>query len=97
MGNNPPLIIIGQRRGNSAGLQFDAPRWNCHLAGRIFGSMTTVTCQCGAIYQRLEEKGVFRVDKSSFNCYVCGKELESWSGARVIIFKLLKRPETDTD
>jgi hypothetical protein len=57
--------------------------------------MKAVTCQCGAIYQRLEEKG--RVDKRSFNCYVCGNELESWSSARVIIFKLLKRPETDTD
>jgi hypothetical protein len=58
--------------------------------------MKTVTCRCGAIYQRLEEKASFR-DNGNFNCYVCRKELESWSGARIIIFKLLKRPETDTD
>ena len=58
--------------------------------------MRTVTCQCGAIYQRLEEKAVFR-NNGSFNCYVCGQELEFWSDARNIIFKLLKRPETDTD
>jgi hypothetical protein len=58
--------------------------------------MKTVICQCGAIYERSEENGVFR-DKGSFNCYVCRQELESLSGSRVPIFKLIKRPETDTN
>jgi hypothetical protein len=58
--------------------------------------MKTVTCQCGAIYERSEEKGVFR-DKSSFNCFVCRQELEAWSETRIPVFKLIKRPETDTD
>ena len=58
--------------------------------------MKTVTCQCGAIYERTEEKVIFR-DKDGFNCHVCGQELESWSGSRIPIFKLVKRPETDTD
>ena len=58
--------------------------------------MKTVTCQCGAIYERTEEKGIFR-DKNSFNCHDCGQVLESWSGSRMPIFKLVKRPETDTD
>lgn len=57
---------------------------------------TTVTCQCGAIYERTEEKGIFR-DKDSFDCRVCGKELESWSGSRIPVFKLVKRPDTDTN
>ena len=58
--------------------------------------MKTVTCQCGAIYERSEGKGLFR-DTGSFSCYVCRQELESWSDSSIPIFKLIKRPETDTD
>ena len=64
--------------------------------------MSTVTCQCGALYERTEKKVIFR-DKDSFNCRFCGKELESWSGSRILLFRdiplfrLLKRPNTDTD
>jgi hypothetical protein len=58
--------------------------------------MKTVTCQCGAIYERTEKKVIFR-DSDSFACHVCGHKLESWSGSRIPIFKLVKRPETDTN
>jgi hypothetical protein len=57
--------------------------------------MKTVTCQCGAIYERTEEKVSFR-DSDRFACRICGHELESWSGFRIPIFKLVKRPDTDT-
>ncbi len=57
---------------------------------------TIVTCQCGAIYERTEDKVIFR-DKDRFACVACGKELESWSGSRIPVFKLVKRPDTDTN
>ena len=62
------------------------------------GIMKKVTCECGAIYERTEEKRIFR-DKDRFACYLCGRVLESWSAshARFPIFRLVKRPETDTD
>jgi hypothetical protein len=58
----------------------------------------TITCECGAIYERAEKSVVSR-DKDSFNCHICGHKLESWSGelSRIPVFKLMRRPETDTD
>jgi transposase-like protein len=61
-------------------------------------AMNTVICQCGAIYERAEQKAILR-EEGRFSCHVCGQNLESWSAshARKPTFKLVKRPETDTD
>jgi transposase-like protein len=55
-----------------------------------------VTCNCGTSYERTEKKGLRR-SKGSFNCRVCGKELDSWSGFRKRSFRILKRLDADTD
>jgi len=57
---------------------------------------STVTCNCGASYERTEKKSLRRA-KGSFNCTVCNNELETWSGFRVPTFKILKRLDADTD
>ena len=61
-------------------------------------AMNTVICQCGAIYERTEQKAVVR-EEGRFSFHVCNQNLETWtaSHARKPTFKLLKRPETDTD
>ena len=51
-----------------------------------------VTCNCGAIYERTEEKLTFR-DKDLFQCLCCGNTIESWSGSRIPRFLLTKEPE----
>ena len=58
--------------------------------------MRQVTCQCGAVYERTEQKVIFR-DQDRFRCHICGWEIESWNDSRIPIYKLVKRPETDTD
>ncbi len=52
-----------------------------------------ITCNCGAVYERTEEKLTFR-DIDSFECRYCGKTLETWSGSRIPVFRLVKEPET---
>jgi hypothetical protein len=51
----------------------------------------TVTCKCGAVYERTTEKVIFR-DQDSFNCYVCGEELDSWSSSRIPRYRLVHDP-----
>jgi hypothetical protein len=45
-----------------------------------------VTCVCGAVYERTEEKLTFR-DSDSFECRCCDNTLESWSGSRIPVFR----------
>lgn len=52
-----------------------------------------VTCSCGAVYERTEEKVTFR-DIDTFECRCCGTTLESWSGSRIPLFRLIKEPDT---
>jgi hypothetical protein len=42
----------------------------------------TVSCGCGAVYERTEEKLTFR-DIDTFECRCCGTTLESWSRSRI--------------
>jgi hypothetical protein len=51
----------------------------------------TRECECGAIYERTEDKVAFR-DKDSFSCHFCGVTLESWSGSRIPIYKVKHKP-----
>ena len=48
------------------------------------------------IYQRLEEK-VSSGMRAALIAMSAAKDWNSWTGARIIVFKLLKRPETDAD
>ena len=50
-----------------------------------------VSCECGAIYERTEDKLIFR-DIDSFECRFCGRTLESWSGSRIPVFRLISEP-----
>ncbi len=50
-----------------------------------------VTCECGAIYERTEDKLRFR-DTDSFECRFCARTLERWSGSRIPIFRLICEP-----
>jgi predicted SprT family Zn-dependent metalloprotease len=52
---------------------------------------TQVTCECGAVYERTEEKVTFR-DSDSFQCRHCGKTLDEWSSSRIPVFRLIKEP-----
>jgi len=52
-----------------------------------------VMCECGAVYERTETKLTVR-DNDSFDCRICGKELESWNGSRIPSFRLIKQPES---
>jgi hypothetical protein len=53
---------------------------------------TIIKCQCGAVYEREEHKLTVR-DRDSFNCNLCGHEIESWSSSRFPTFRLIKRPD----
>jgi hypothetical protein len=53
-----------------------------------------VTCHCGAIYERSETRIVFRVS-DDFLCKECDEVLESWSGSRIPVFRLITRLAAD--
>jgi hypothetical protein len=50
----------------------------------------TVTCHCGAVYERSETWIVFGVS-DDFVCQECDEVLESWSGSRILAFRLITR------
>ena len=52
-----------------------------------------VTSVCGAVYERTEEKLTFR-DNDLFQCRCCDNTLESWSGSRLPVFRLIREPKT---
>jgi hypothetical protein len=56
------------------------------------GMRRIVTCHCRAVYERTETRLIFR-DSDDFACRECGEVLESWSGSRIPVFKLIKRPD----
>jgi hypothetical protein len=60
--------------------------------GDTGGMNKQVTCECGAIYERTEEKLTFR-DSDSFACRCCGATVETWNGSRIPVFRLIKEPE----
>ena len=53
---------------------------------------TTITCSCGAVYERTENKAPVR-DSDSFDCVCCGVEVEPWNDTRWPSFKLISRPQ----
>ena len=53
--------------------------------------MRQVTCQCGAVYERTEQKVIFK-DQDSFKRHIYGWEIESWSDSQIPIYQLVKRP-----
>jgi len=52
-----------------------------------------VTCSCGAVYERTEERLTFR-DIDGFECRCRGATLERWSGSRIPVFRLIKESDT---
>ena len=54
--------------------------------------MTEVTCKCGAVYRKGSEALRWR-DNDTFNCQVCGVEMDSWNSSRVPTYELIRRPE----
>jgi len=70
---------------------FDAPDG---LGGLHMSSKRLEPCECGAVYERTEEKLIFR-DADSFECQFCGRTLDRWSGSRIPVFRLIKEPPSD--
>jgi hypothetical protein len=54
---------------------------------------TTVTCQCGAVYERHYMELPAR-EQGSFECPCCGSTLERWNSGCSLTFRLIKKPET---
>ena len=50
---------------------------------------------CGALYEKTDTKVIAR-DKERVVCAVCRNIMYESSGARIPAFKLIKRPEGDT-
>jgi hypothetical protein len=51
---------------------------------------------CGALYERTDTKAVSRGDSSSVTCVVCKNIMHKLTEASAPAFKLIKRPENDT-
>ena len=49
-----------------------------------------ICSKCGRVYERTEEKVIFR-DKDSFECK-CGNTLEGWNGSVIPVFRLINEP-----
>ena len=54
---------------------------------------TNVTCECGAVYRREVQRDIVR-DTDSFNCMVCGRQMELWSTSRWPRYTLISKPDT---
>jgi hypothetical protein len=52
---------------------------------------TLVRCECEAVYEKTEVKVTYWVEDTA-NCKVCGHELNSWRGNKVLSFELIKNP-----
>jgi hypothetical protein len=54
--------------------------------------MTTfVRCECEALYEQTEIKTAHWVEDSA-DCKVCGHQLRTWCGNKVLSFKLIQNP-----
>ena len=51
---------------------------------------------CGALYEKTETKVVARGD-DVVQCVVCRNTMHNAAGAAIASFKLIKRPESDTE
>jgi hypothetical protein len=52
---------------------------------------TIVRCECEAVYEQTEIKITQWVEDYA-RCKVCGHELRSWQGHKVLSFNLIKNP-----
>ena len=50
-----------------------------------------VECECEAVYEQVEIPTTYWVENTA-DCKVCGHRLGSWSGNKVLSFKLIKNP-----
>ena len=50
-----------------------------------------VICECEAVYEQIEIKTTDWVE-DSVDCQVCGHELNSWHGNKVLSFSLIRNP-----
>lgn len=68
------------------------------VARAIFTGMSVVQFHCphcGALYERADTKVVSPGD-GSVACVVCRNTMHRWTDAPAPVFKLIKRPESDT-
>lgn len=56
---------------------------------------TTVSCTCGAAYERAEVHLPIK-DVGIFECFHCNAVMERWHGRDVPTFKLIARPNAKT-
>ena len=54
-------------------------------------------CECGAVYE-VESRRSPVPDTDTATCQVCKREMDRWHHSTTYrVYKLVKRPETDTD
>lgn len=53
---------------------------------------TTVTCACGAVYERSEHHFSMR-DEGHQDCLVCRRRLEAWNSTAIPTYRLIAAPE----
>ncbi len=54
--------------------------------------MRKVRCECGALYERTEEKYP-SPGAGNHDCAFCERQLESWNGCVVPFYRLVKIPD----
>ena len=64
---------------------------NVEASYKFGGSMETVTCHCGALYETIETTSPPK-DQSPFKCVLCEKELSTRTNVQ---FRLRQQPEQD--
>ena len=59
--------------------------------------MAQKICECGAIYE-VESHRTPIPGTDTASCEICKRELDRWDNSTTYrVYKLVKRPETDTD
>ena len=59
--------------------------------------MAQTNCECGAIYE-VESRHSLMPGTDTAICEICKRELDRWDNSTAYrVYKLVKRPETDTD
>mgnify|MGYP005815974811 CR=1 FL=1 len=54
--------------------------------------MAEKVCECGAVYEVGQQKLPVR-DKDTYNCDVCGEELDRWNASNIPTYTLIQRPD----
>jgi hypothetical protein len=52
---------------------------------------TIIRCGCEAVYEQTETETAYWVEDTA-ECQICGHELNTWRGHKVLSFNLVKNP-----